>query len=101
MMSKIIAHKDCKRTEVGESGIRGVYFYTKVYLSADPIVMLDGTIDFASSDWEGTQYIYAIQCYDCDGCVLEFTDEIELYKLDYALRNYPDDYNVEWIEVAD
>jgi hypothetical protein len=96
-MHKVIAHKGC--TKRGKE-IRGVYAYTKMYTSATPSFDGDGRIEWDSSfGWENPLYAYELLCYDCEETVLEFTDEVETYKLDHALKAYPDDYNVEIIEV--
>lgn len=97
-MRKIVAHKGCEQR--GDEP-RGVYVYAKLYTSAQPIITSDGTIEFDSGgDWDNPLYAYEIVCYDCDNSVLKLTDEVETYKLNYALRNYPDDYNIEVIEVS-
>lgn len=96
-MRRVVAHKGCEQR--GEN-VRGVYVYAKLYTSAMPIVLDDGRVEFdASGDWGNPLYAYEIVCFDCDQSILVFTDEVETYKLDYAFRNYPGDYNVEVIEV--
>lgn len=98
-MHKVVAHKGCEQR--GDEP-RGVYLYAKIYTSAHPFLTSDGQVEFeAGADWEAPAYGYEILCFDCDESVMKFTDEVELYKLNYAFRNYPDEYNVEIIEVSD
>lgn len=99
-MRKIVAHKGCSRSEVTDGKVRGVYAYAKVYMTTEPTVE-DNQITFDEcSITDSPYYVYQIECYDCGQTVIEFNEEVESYKLDYAFRNYPDDYNVEVIEVS-
>jgi hypothetical protein len=98
-MRKVLAHKGCEHR--GENP-RGVYAYTKLYASANPEITSSGEIIWETgAPWEGPLYAYELVCFDCDTTILAFTDEIETYKLSYAAAHYPDDYNVEVIEVSD
>lgn len=102
MSRKVIAHKGCDQSECdNDRGVRGIYIAAKIYVSADPTIAADGSIEFEeSAPWESPLYTHAIECYDCGKTVREFNDELESYKLSYALKAYPEDYGVELVEVS-
>ena len=102
----MLIHKSCDLRDVdGRDAVayvrRGIYFHGSISMSFEPVGTPSGqggTQIVIANDYsfgEGGGFISLIECYDCGQTVVEFPNEVELYKLERQMDSNPLDLDLE------
>ncbi len=102
----MLVHKSCDLRDVdGRDAVahtrRGIYFHGSISMSFEPFGTPSGqggvqiVVANDYSFGEGGGFISSIECYDCGQTVVEFPNEVELYKLERQMDSNPLDLDLE------